>query len=90
MNLELYIRYNYLKFNKKKWLPDFLIRDISKDTERKIKAKRNKNIHVEKYFIDILGYLDKGEIAEGEFYLTYDDENDKIEGVPAAELQDKE
>jgi radical SAM superfamily enzyme YgiQ (UPF0313 family) len=84
------IKFDYLKFNRKRWLPEFLLREISKDKERKIKAKRSKNIHVEKYFIDILGYLDKGEISKGEFYLTYDDENDKIEGVPAAELQDQE
>jgi len=84
------IKFDYLKFNKKRWLPEFLLRDINKDTERKIRAKRKKNIHVEKYFIDILGYLDQGEIAKGEFYLTYDDENDKIEGVPVAELQNQE
>ncbi len=84
------IKFDYLKFNKKRWLPEFLLRDINKDTERKIKANMNKNIHVEKYSIDILGYLDKGEIAKGEFYLTYDDENDKIEGVPVAELQNQE
>jgi len=81
------IKYDYLRFNRKRWLPDFLVREIDRDAERKIKAVRGRNIHVEKYFIDILGYLESGEIAEGEYYLTYDEENDIIEGVPEAELQ---
>lgn len=81
------IKFDYLKFNRKRWLPEFLLRETDKDMERKIKAKRNKNIHVEKYFIDVLKYLDTGEILAGEFYLTYDEENGNIEDVPAAELK---
>lgn len=88
MPLKEIIKYDYLKFNRKKWLPEFLLRETDRDTERKIRSARGKNIHVEKYFIDILRYVDKREVVIGEFYLTYDDENGRIEGVLAAELQD--
>jgi len=80
------IKFDYLKFNRKRWLPEFLLRETDREIERKIKSSRSKNIHVEKYFMDILRYVDKGEIVMGEFYLTYDDENGKIEAVPAEEL----
>jgi radical SAM superfamily enzyme YgiQ (UPF0313 family) len=87
MPLREIIKYDYLRFNRKRWLPDFLLRETDREAERKIRAFRGKNLHVEKYFIDILGYLENGSIAEGEYYLTYDEENGIIDGVSAAELQ---
>lgn len=73
------VKYDYLKYNKKKWLPDFLFRDVNKELERKIKDKllRNNiiknanNIHIEKYRINISQYIDNN-IAYGETcYLCY-------------------
>jgi radical SAM superfamily enzyme YgiQ (UPF0313 family) len=74
------IKYDYLKYNKKKWLPDFLVRDVDKETERTIKEKllQNKainngnNIHIEKFMINILDYIDNNTIDEEHHYLVYD------------------
>lgn len=81
------IKFDYLRFNRKRWLPDFLLRETDREIERRIRESRGKGVHVEKFFIDILGYLENGEVKRGDHYLTYDEENDIIEGVPAAELQ---
>lgn len=73
------IKYDYLCFNKKKWLPDFLIRDISKEEERNVrlelkkKAPYNKS-HIEKFNLDILNYLDKGEVVWIDNYLIFNEE----------------
>ena len=73
------IKYDYLCFNKKKWLPDFLIRDISKEEERNVrlelkkKAPYNKS-HIEKFNLDILNYLNKGEVVWTDNYLIFNEE----------------
>ena len=74
------VKYDYLKYNKKKWLPDFLVRDVDKEIERKIKEKllqsntinNMNNIHIEKFMINILDYIDNNTIAEECRYLVYD------------------
>ena len=84
------VKYDYLQYNKKKWLPDFLTRDMDKETERKIREKLMKNnavdndikdsfskknlsnIHVEKFMINILDYVDNNTICIEEHYLAYD------------------
>ncbi|MGV8979818.1 B12-binding domain-containing radical SAM protein [Clostridium sp.] len=74
------VKYDYLKYNKKKWLPDFLVRDIDKEIERGIKDKFSENnsmknannIHIEKFMIDILQYIDNSTVCEGNHYLVYD------------------
>lgn len=75
------IKYDYLCFNKKRWLPDFLIREVNKDLEKNIKeAKRNKIIeldydsyHVEKFSIDIIGFVNNDVIKEEDCYLIFDE-----------------
>ncbi|MGH4139818.1 B12-binding domain-containing radical SAM protein [Clostridium sp.] len=74
------VKYDYLKYNKKKWLPDFLVRDIDKEIEREIKdkylennsMKKANNIHIERFMIDILQYIDNNTICEEIHYLVYD------------------
>ncbi len=75
------IKYDYLCFNKKRWLPDFLIREVNKDLEKNIKeAKRNKIIeldydsyHVEKFSIDIIGFVNNDVVKEEDCYLIFDE-----------------
>lgn len=75
------IKYDYLCFNKKRWLPDFLIREVNKGLEKNIKeAKRNKIIdidydsyHIEKFSIDIINFVNKGVIKEEDCYLIFDE-----------------
>jgi len=77
------VKYDYLKYNKKKWLPDFLVRDVDKEIERGIKdkllqkniIKNANNIHIEKYIINIFQYIENNTICEEVHYLIYDDDN---------------
>lgn len=77
------IKYDYLCFNKKRWLPDFLTRIPVKDLERGIKdAKREgtmevpyESYHLEKFTIDILSFVNEGEVKLGDSYLVYDEKN---------------
>jgi len=74
------VKYDYLKYNKKKWLPSFLTRDVDKELERTIKEKLFKNniidnasnIHIEKFMINILGFIDNNIIDRESHYLVYD------------------
>ena len=75
------VKFDYLKFNKKKWMPDFLLRDSSKNLERYLKDSQKKgdikipykDYHLENFKLDIIKFLDNGEISEGEFYLIFDE-----------------
>lgn len=59
------IKYDYLKYNKKSWLPPFLTRYNEKEEENEIKDmlkeqnKYDKNMHLEKFAIDILKYINE-------------------------------
>ena len=80
------VKYDYLKYNKKKWLPDFLIRDVDKGIERTIKEgllqdntiNNVNNLHVEKYMINILEYIDNNTIDEEPHYLVYDIKDEEV------------
>lgn len=82
--LEEIIKFDYLKYNRKRWLPDFLTRNLDKSAERIIKEAVKKKIievsynsyHIECFKIDIFGFIDKGVIKEGNYYLIFDDEHD--------------
>ncbi|GAA0061616.1 B12-binding domain-containing radical SAM protein [Clostridium sp. CTA-1] len=74
------IKYDYLKFNKKQWMPEFLIRDIDKKIKRYLKDKllQNRvqisdNIHVEKFFIDIEKFIRSGIKEKREIYVIFDE-----------------
>ncbi|MDP4143080.1 MAG: DUF4080 domain-containing protein [Bacillota bacterium] len=79
------VKYDYLSFNKKKWVPDFLTREIDKSIERlvieKIKAgelSASKNIHIEKFFIDILAFVERGIVQKEGHYILFDDVSGNI------------
>jgi len=74
------IKFDYLSFNKKKWLPEFLNRTITKEETKKItigyqKEKGNSKIHVEKFSIDIMRYVKDGKIEIRDKYLIFNEEN---------------
>ncbi|EOU2042484.1 DUF4080 domain-containing protein, partial [Clostridium perfringens] len=61
------LKFDYLCFNKKRWLPDFLVRTITKEDEQNIKDSFDrqmpfKKAHIEKFEIDIINYIKNGEI----------------------------
>jgi radical SAM superfamily enzyme YgiQ (UPF0313 family) len=79
------VKFEYLKYNKKKWLPEFLHRDINKNLERDLKeAAKKKHInipfeswHLESFTIDITEYLKTGLQKEGNYYLIFDEKGVK-------------
>ena len=84
------VKYDYLKYNKKKWLPDFLVRDVNKEIERTIKDKllqnniieNANNVHVEKFMINILDFIGNNNICEESHYLVYDiNDNENIKDI---------
>ena len=87
--LDEIVKYDYLKFNKKKWLPDFLNRYIDKTEERHIKmilkdqkiidkSENMNNYHIEKFKIDVIKYEEKSKIEKGDFFVLFDDKNRKM------------
>ena len=78
------IKYDYLIFNKKRWVPDFLERDLDKKWKKLINDKVascnnlniNKNkIHIEKFSIDILLFIKVGEVVRDNTYICFSEEN---------------
>ena len=74
--------YYQVKFKKKKFIPEFLKRERSKEEERKIKElikngeiKASDNYHAEKFFIDVELFIKSGELREIECYVIFDPEN---------------
>lgn len=69
------IKYDYLKYNKKSWLPPFLTRYNEKEEETEIKDmlkeqnKYNKNMHLEKFAVDILKYINDSPVVLGNNYV---------------------
>lgn len=74
------VKFDYLCFNKKKWLPDFLFRDLDKKEEKELKNKAKeiqnifKKIHIEKFEIDILAYVKDEEVKFNKSYLVFNEE----------------
>ncbi|KOA21368.1 tRNA-2-methylthio-N(6)-dimethylallyladenosine synthase [Clostridium homopropionicum DSM 5847] len=78
------IKYDYLMFNKKRWLPDFLERDLDKKWKKliidKVSSCNNLNInkskiHIEKFSIDILLFIKDGDVARDNRYIAFSEEN---------------
>lgn len=75
------IKYDYLKFNKKKWLPEFLDRPINREEEKLLKNyvkenyPKNNKYHIEKFNINITKYIETKEVEKKSTYLIYDEEN---------------
>lgn len=72
------IRFNYLIFNKKRGLPEFLRSDMEKEEEKSIKEKLKeqysfKEYHLEKFKINIEKYIETGEILKEDTYYLFND-----------------
>lgn len=71
------IKYDYLKFNKKSWLPPFLNRYNKKEEESLIKDmlkeknEYDKNMYFEKFCIDITKYINEDLKIFGENYILF-------------------
>jgi len=78
------IKFDYLSFNRKKWLPEFLYRETDKSLDRNLKDAVKKNsisipferYHLEKFNIDILEFMKNKTINEGNYYLIFDEDTD--------------
>ncbi|WP_294153182.1 B12-binding domain-containing radical SAM protein [uncultured Clostridium sp.] len=71
------VKFNYLLYNKKRGLPDFLRSSMSKEEDKEIKASLRdeysfKEYHLEKFRMDIQKYVDDGFIKENECYYLFD------------------
>lgn len=83
------VKHDYLMHNKKKWLPEFLNRDIdiklTKEIKDKVKyadLKKVKNdIHVEKYTVDILHFIKTNKILIKDTYLAYSESDKNVINV---------
>ncbi|MDT8715216.1 B12-binding domain-containing radical SAM protein [Clostridium sp. 19966] len=81
------IKYDFIRSNKKNWIPEFLSRDIAKDEERELKLKfASKNnietlnrIHLEDFSIDIPMFLNNGLILERRCFYVFLNSNKLIE-----------
>ncbi|MDD7793011.1 B12-binding domain-containing radical SAM protein [Clostridium sp. 'White wine YQ'] len=80
LELKEIIKFDYLSFNKKKWLPDFLNRTITKEEEKNVMLEykeiyASKRYHVEKFSIDIMKYVKNNEIVQKDKYIIFNEEN---------------
>lgn len=83
------LKYDYLNYNNKKWIPEFLYRDMTKEEERDLREivkenfqlKNLKKQHIEKYRINILAYINKNILEWKESYVLYN--NDKENSIVA-------
>lgn len=82
-HLKEIVKYDYLCFNKKKWLPEFLNRYNEKEMERKIKdliksgniSVHGDNYHVEVFKLDIFDFIKNNTISNQEkYYLLFDED----------------
>jgi radical SAM superfamily enzyme YgiQ (UPF0313 family) len=76
------IKYEFLKFNRKKWVPEFLNREKNKEEEREIKDKIKKGeinvsdkYHIEKFYMDMEKFIEKGLMEKSICYIIFDDNN---------------
>lgn len=77
------IKFDYLKHNKKKWLPHFLNRNIDKVKEKDIRTrliaegifKNGQDFHIESFAIDVLKFEAEGKIYEGDNFVIFDENN---------------
>lgn len=86
------LKFDYLCFNKKRWLPDFLLRTITKEDEQNIKDSFDrqmpfKKAHIEKFEIDIINYIKNGEINFEPKYLIFDEMNFDYDSYVEVEMK---
>ena len=71
------VKFNYLLYNKKRGLPDFLRSGLSKEEDKEIKSKLRekysfKEYYLEKFIIDLKKYVETNEIVIEESYYLFD------------------
>lgn len=86
------LKFDYLCFNKKRWLPDFLVRTITKEDEQNIKDSFDrqmpfKKAHIEKFEVDIINYIKNGEINFEPKYLIFDEMNFDYDSYVEVEMK---
>lgn len=86
------LKFDYLCFNKKRWLPDFLVRTITKDDEQNIKDSFDrqmpfKKAHIEKFELDIINYIKNGKINFEPKYLIFDEMNFNYDSYVEVEMK---
>lgn len=86
------LKFDYLCFNKKRWLPDFLVRTITKEDEQNIKDSFDrqmpfKKAHIEKFEIYIINYIKNGEINFEPKYLIFDEMNFDYDSYVEVEMK---
>lgn len=86
------LKFDYLCFNKKRWLPDFLVRTITKEDEQNIKDSFDrqmpfKKAHIEKFEVDIINYIKNGEVNFEPKYLIFDEMNFDYDSYVEVEMK---
>lgn len=77
------VKFNYLLYNKKRGLPDFLRTNIDRETEKAIKDQYRseysfKEYYLEKFNIDLYEYTKNNRIVEGDFYYIFNNDGKYI------------
>ena len=77
------VKFNYLIYNKKRGLPDFLRSSMSKEEEKSIKDDLRekysfKEYHLEKFGIDLERYMSNDEILEEDSYYVFNNNNEFV------------
>jgi radical SAM superfamily enzyme YgiQ (UPF0313 family) len=84
LQLKEIVKFDYLSFNKRKWLPEFLLREWDKIAENELKIElKDKNIdtnklHFEKFKIDVLSFINNGSIKLQDIYYIFEEGNSKV------------
>lgn len=77
------VKFNYLLYNKRRGLPDFLKINISKEEEKQYKDKLRekysfKEYFLEKFDINLEKYVKNGELIEEDFYCLFNNNNEYL------------
>lgn len=81
--LDNIVKFNYLLYNKRRGLPNFLKINISKEEEKKYKDKLRekysfKEYFLEKFDINLEKYIKHGELIEEECYCLFNNDNEYL------------
>lgn len=80
------IKYDYFRFNKRSWIPDFLDKNVSKEEEKIIKdllvnkygMTTIKRVYIQGYNIDINAFIEKRKIIYKKCFLVYNNEEESV------------
>lgn len=75
------VKFDYLRFNRRKWIPQFILRDVDKNIENKVrnyikcdqKYAKIASYHIEKFRYDCISMLINSQIIERETLILFDD-----------------